>query len=170
MDLIEGQALAYGFEDALGSLQVSLGACDPRQTTVMPSPTMQGVLGIARTTGFSVPSRDSNRSVETPARIEISRVSRRSPASRRASRSDRRIGRLDANQDHIGVGYALMEIGFDRDIQFLARALASGGVLVSGPQPAGGEQAAGQNTADKRLAHDAGSQNSQRLSLGDDRI
>jgi hypothetical protein len=40
----------------------------PRQMTVMPSPTMQGVLGMARTTGFSAPSSDSSLSVEAPAR------------------------------------------------------------------------------------------------------
>ena len=37
---------------------------------------------MARTTGFSVPSRASRRSVETPARIEINSVSRRKPALR----------------------------------------------------------------------------------------
>ena len=53
----------------------------------MPSPTTAGVLGIARTTGLSVPSRDSMRSVEMPARMEISNVSRRNPALRRVART-----------------------------------------------------------------------------------
>src|ERR1039457_6676745 len=48
----------------------------------MPSPTTAGVLGMARITGFSVPSINSSRSVPTPAMIEISSVSRRSPALR----------------------------------------------------------------------------------------
>ena len=52
----------------------------PPHTTVMPSPTTHGVLGIARTTGFWVPRRDSSFSVETPARIEMISVSGRRSA------------------------------------------------------------------------------------------
>src|ERR1035441_7989752 len=48
----------------------------------MPSPPPAGVFGMARTTGFSVASSDCRRSEPTPARIDISSVSRRNPALR----------------------------------------------------------------------------------------
>ena len=52
----------------------------PRQIAVMPSPTTHGVLGMARTIGLSVPSIVASCVESTPAAIETTSASGRSPA------------------------------------------------------------------------------------------
>ena len=59
----------------------------PRQIAVMPSPTTHGVLGMARTIGLAVPSMVEICVESTPAAIETTSASGRSPAAASAARA-----------------------------------------------------------------------------------
>ena len=148
VDLVDGQAPAHCFENRLRALQVGLGCVAARRRSrSCPSPTTAGVLGMARMIGFSVPSIDSSRSVPTPARIDISSVSRRSPALRSAASATGASFGFTAQKNQIGAGHARGVVGFDGDAERGRGRLAGDGILVAGPKTVVRDMLAGEESA-----------------------